>query len=110
MVTALDTMFGIAAITGIAFVVWSNIVFLRLLREVNAKSEPSERIDTPYIKNHALGIINRHRELYPESGLRRRVFRAMIVGLLLAFAAFCGAVTMGSSWSDGDTGSEHTHH
>jgi hypothetical protein len=102
----------IAAVAGVACLILSNAVFFRLLREVNSRSEPSERIETPFIKNHVFGmfgIIRRHRELYPESRLRKRMSRATVVGFLLLFAAFCGAVAISTDASVNPAGSPHTH-
>jgi len=107
MTTVLGIVLLIAAMVGMGCLAWSNALFVRVLREVNRKSEPKDRIDTPFIKHHVFAVTKRHRELYPDSTLPKRMSVTFVFGFLLFFAAFVGGVALDTDWSAGKTGSAH---
>ncbi len=81
-------------ITGIGFLMASNDLFDVALGEVNARSAVEDRIGFFGVNTKAFLVISRHRRLYPDSKLRRRVAITSAVGFLLFFGAFVGAIAV----------------
>jgi hypothetical protein len=65
-----------------------------MLNAVNGRSAPGERFEGPFFSNHFFSVLKRHRELFPDSRLRKRMWRSMVAGFLFWFGAFFGIIAM----------------
>lgn len=68
----------VAILIGTVLTVYSNLVFLRMLEEVNAKLSTEHKISFLRVQPHR--VITLHQQMYPHARSRRRVYIANFVG------------------------------
>jgi hypothetical protein len=85
----IDLLLAFAA--GMAAMWRANYLFDRIIDEVNARSEPNDRIQAFRVRRWQMrGFIDRHKRLYPQSGLRSRYHRWLAIGIgLWLVTMFC---------------------
>lgn len=79
---------GILFLLGISLIVLSNFVTYIVIGEVNARSDPKDRISMFFLQSKMGRMLERHRSLYPDSRWRRLIYILGIAGVALVFVAF----------------------
>jgi len=77
---------------GVVLVVVSNFIVHKVVDEVNARSRVDQQIGMFFLQSKTGEILQRHRELFPDSSLRRRIYVVGITGLVMILAGFLVAI------------------
>ena len=81
------------AATGICLIIVANVISERLVNEVNSASSVGDRISPLFLQTKMGTLLTRHRTLFPESPLRRRMYFFGITGVsLVLLSGFVGAL------------------
>jgi len=80
-------------VLGLTLVVVSNFIAYTVIGEINGRSPADQQISMFFVQSRMGEILRRHRQLFPESPKRRRIYIVGISGLGLMFIAFITAVS-----------------
>lgn len=73
---------------GVSLAVIANMLFYRLLGEVNGKRSPKEQISMVAVNLKLGRVLRIHTELFPESKKRQQMKRLFLTGFLLMAGGF----------------------
>jgi hypothetical protein len=90
-------LIGLAALTGLGFTIYTNVLFYSMLNEVNDHLSEADQIPLIGLKGRESNVLRRHRNLFPVSKRRRLYTVARIVAAVFFIGAWFGLLVTSPS-------------
>jgi len=77
---------GLLFVTAVVFIVRANLIFFRILDEVNAKRAANEQVSFLFVGLRLVEVTSEHGRLFPQDKKRTQMKTATLIGFALLLA------------------------